>query len=47
MKMCEVRGKRRRRGREKRRGDIQPDYLPNSGVFHVSAVYVGGIREAA
>jgi hypothetical protein len=26
--------------------DIQPDYKLNSGVFHVSAVWVGGVREA-
>ena len=47
MKICSVRGERRRRSKREEEGDIQPDYMPNSGEFDVSAVYIGGVREAA
>jgi hypothetical protein len=39
-------GEKKTNKKREEEGDIQPDYTSNSGVFHVSAVYVGGVREA-
>ena len=40
-------GEKKTKKKREEEGDIQPDYMPNSGVLHVSAVYIGGVREAA
>jgi hypothetical protein len=40
-------GEKKTSKKREEEGDIQPDYVPNSGVLHVSAVYIGGVREAA
>ena len=42
-------GEKKTKKKREEEGDIQPDYMPNSGVLHVSAVYIGGVarlREA-
>ena len=40
-------GEKKTNKKREEEGDIQPDYVPNSGVLNVSAVYIGGVREAA
>jgi hypothetical protein len=39
-------GEKKTNNKREEAGASQPDYMSNSGVFHVSAVYVGGVREA-